>query len=492
MWPRSWPQQSAKGSSNVACRLAFATRTWNPSCCTRSSWGRRSAQRHVRKYAPCNAVPASIPTTIPGFSCAAGSRVDAGASSSCAVGSAHVFIGPHAAAQPVGASPMAEGGERRRHGPSAYSSCLSNSFAHSILDIPNAQSTPTQPQSASPDTARIFLSSPAVAMPNELWAIAPGGVAGDADMGDLVGDEELERVFESIGEAEDCSRLESIKREAQEVLQLAAKTKRRPAGRTKLSSIKKTQWIDWTVNSTEWCPIKKWLPEACNADFLLAQETHLPKNALAAEESWMRLQGWRAGVAPVVFRSPHGEWVSTKHTARSKGSAGVMVAAALRHGLGPLPFHCNAARDHSRLRLASQAHRCFFLHLTSRLASGLVCPGLRPWFSWSSGCSLGLACLVFCSDSLARHCFPRKCPRFGSNARMARSLVQSLAGQQAAGITFEFLPGEGVVPRGHPCLVFSCGVLGLLFLTSEARAGVTGPRETYWSHGPSLQEQGVQ
>ena len=53
-------------------------------------------------------------------------------------------------------------------------------------------------------------------------------------------------------------------------------------------------------------PVNKWLPEACNADFLLAQETHLPNDA----------------VAPALFRLPqHREWVSTNQTAR-KGSAG--------------------------------------------------------------------------------------------------------------------------------------------------------------------------
>ena len=40
----------------------------------------------------------------------------------------------------------------------------------------------------------------------------------------------------------------------------------------------------------------------------------------------MRSQGWRACIAPAIFWSvQHGEWVSTKQTARSKGSAGVMV-----------------------------------------------------------------------------------------------------------------------------------------------------------------------
>ena len=76
-------------------------------------------------------------------------------------------------------------------------------------------------------------------------------------------------------------------------------------------------------DSTEWGPFKKWLPQTCKGDFLLAQETHLPMDALATEESWMRLQGWRACVAPTLFLSPQrGEWVSTKQTTRSKGSAG--------------------------------------------------------------------------------------------------------------------------------------------------------------------------
>ena len=39
----------------------------------------------------------------------------------------------------------------------------------------------------------------------------------------------------------------------------------------------------------------------------------------------MRSKGWRAGVVSA--------WVSTKQTARSKGSAGIMFAAALRQGL---------------------------------------------------------------------------------------------------------------------------------------------------------------
>ena len=161
--------------------------------------------------------------------------MDVGASSSGAVGFAHDLGGLHAAAQPVGATPVA-GGEKRRHGPSAYSSCLSNSHNSSFAHRASSTSTPTQPQSASPSTARFFVSSPVVAMPNELWSSAeasgvPDGVAEDANVDGILGDEKLDQVFESIGKAEVSGLLESVKRESQGVLQLA--TKRRLTGRSK-------------------------------------------------------------------------------------------------------------------------------------------------------------------------------------------------------------------------------------------------------------------
>ena len=76
-------------------------------------------------------------------------------------------------------------------------------------------------------------------------------------------------------------------------------TKRPLAGRSKPCPVPQPgahedSGLAGSVNTLSGAPIKKWLPEACNADFLLAQETDLPKNALAAEESWMRSEGWRA------------------------------------------------------------------------------------------------------------------------------------------------------------------------------------------------------
>ena len=137
-------------------------------------------------------------------------------------------------------------------------------------------------------------------------------------MEDLLGDEELERVFEFIGEAEDSGRLESVKREAQG----CCSWRPRPDGMqdrpdldrlsSDLSSTKKTQWVGWTVNSTEWGPFK---------------------DALATEESWMRLQGWQACIAPAFARRSMASGSPPRRRRAAKEARGVMVAAALRHGL---------------------------------------------------------------------------------------------------------------------------------------------------------------
>ena len=86
------------------------------------------------------------------------------------------------------------------------------------------------------------------------------------------------------------------------------------------ASTKKTRWVGWTVN---WGPI--------NADFLLAQETHLPKEVLAAEESWMRSQGWRACSASALS-SQHGEWSPPSRRRAAKEARGSWLQQ-LRHGL---------------------------------------------------------------------------------------------------------------------------------------------------------------
>ena len=91
--------------------------------------------------APHNAVPSSIQATIPGFPGMAGGRADAGA-----VGLAHGFCGHLPATQPVGATPVAEGGERVHAWLSAYSACLSNShsssFAHTAFLTSQMRSPP--------------------------------------------------------------------------------------------------------------------------------------------------------------------------------------------------------------------------------------------------------------------------------------------------------------------------------------------------------------
>ena len=121
------------------------------------------------------------------------------------------------------------------HGLDAYSSCLNKQpqqqlCTQSVLDIPNAQFTPPSTNQRHPTPHfsvfhRQLLPCLSCGLSAEA-SYVPGGVAGDDDMDGLLGDEELERVIESTGEAEDSGHLESVKREAQGVLQLAAKAKR--------------------------------------------------------------------------------------------------------------------------------------------------------------------------------------------------------------------------------------------------------------------------
>ena len=73
-------------------------------------------------------------------------------------------------------------------------------------------------------------------------------------------------------------------------------------------------------------------PSATQANCLCARETHVPKDSIVTEESWMRSQGWRTSMLLALCRW-HGEWESHKQTARSTGRAGVLVAAAMWHVL---------------------------------------------------------------------------------------------------------------------------------------------------------------
>ena len=135
-------------------------------------------------------------------------------------------------------------------------------------------------------------------------------------MGGIFGDEELERVFEFIDGAEDSGRLESVKREARRVLQLVAgrtdqsltraqaRRPRRPTGSvgpsTSLNGA--TQIFSWLSRCT-W-PRTPWRQR--------------------------RLGVRRACALPVAAAS---RVDLTKQTARSQGSAGVLVAAAVLRGL---------------------------------------------------------------------------------------------------------------------------------------------------------------
>ena len=163
-WPRScqsWPQHSMKGSVRNE-DLGILLGLTRPTALV-FSWA---------AGATCGIAERSS-SFLPASQARQGAGWMRGASSSGAVGSAHDPSGLHGAAQPVGATPVAEGGERAQ----AWPQCIQlvseqqpqqQQCTQSILDIPNAQSTPTQLQSASPGTARFFVSSPAVAMPNEL------------------------------------------------------------------------------------------------------------------------------------------------------------------------------------------------------------------------------------------------------------------------------------------------------------------------------------
>ena len=62
----------------------------------------------------------------------------------------------------------------------------------------------------------------------------------------------------------------------------------------------KTQWVGWS----EWGPIKKWLPVACNADFLLAQETHLPRHGCARKDGGRAMRRRSSGRRSMASGSP--------------------------------------------------------------------------------------------------------------------------------------------------------------------------------------------
>ena len=107
-----------------------------------------------------------------------------GASGSVAGGPAPDNGGLRFAQQPIGPTPIAGGGELTL----AWPQCMQfmsqqlppqhqQPCTQSILDIPNAQSTPTVSQSASPGTARFFVSSTAVAMPIDLCSSGTGWCA---------------------------------------------------------------------------------------------------------------------------------------------------------------------------------------------------------------------------------------------------------------------------------------------------------------------------
>ena len=73
---------------------------------------------------------------------------------------------------------------------------------------------------------------------------------------------------------------------------------------------------------------QKWLPEAREADFVLAQETHLPQDSIVAEESWMRSKGWRACLLSIAATWRVGIAIDDGAEQRKRGRCGGSGAAS--------------------------------------------------------------------------------------------------------------------------------------------------------------------
>ena len=134
MWPpscRSWLQSYARDSSNATCRPTSGTRTWMLSC---HSWATarmlsrvpvppraQTTQSATAQNAPAATIPATLRRNP-------GTAAVMEASSSGAAGSAHETIMAIVLTSiPSGQLQRQDLGNKSRHGPSASSSCLSNS-----------------------------------------------------------------------------------------------------------------------------------------------------------------------------------------------------------------------------------------------------------------------------------------------------------------------------------------------------------------------------
>ena len=187
--------------------------------CTRVSRDRKSQPLRVHQQPPPGHTPQSQqPSNLSRALGVAAKHLVSGASGSDAGDYIHGLGGQPNLVSSVAATPMAG---PRAHGPACPQ--LGNHRQQYqqqtwlILDIPNAQPTPTLSQLAPPGKARFFASSPAVAMPVELWTdpefsnVRDGG---DEDIASALGDEELEKVLEGIASGHDLGQVEGIKRHA--------------------------------------------------------------------------------------------------------------------------------------------------------------------------------------------------------------------------------------------------------------------------------------
>ena len=145
------------------------------------------------------------------------------------------------------------------------SSCTNssrNNSRHSILDVPNAQPTPSQRH---PEQ----LASQHHPQQWPLWT-DPETMnrrdGGNEDMGSALEDEDFGRVLEGIASGQDLGREGGIKRHALGERERGFAARNETEATSPAQSSKKEQWVGWSVNITEEGPMKKQPPGAWKTD----------------------------------------------------------------------------------------------------------------------------------------------------------------------------------------------------------------------------------
>ena len=194
----------------------------------------------------------------------------------------------------------------------------------SVLVVPDAQPSPTLSLSASPRTTRVFASSLAVAVLVEPWA-APDSLnareGGDESEDISIEDQDLERVLGIR-----CGRRRRSPggrhQEAGAGGSPASQRQRHKTGRCRPKPK-----VDFQERTVGWLSLNIRVSGASKVYFLLAQDTHLPKDAVTTQEFWMRSQGWCVNTARSVSVAPAWRDGDEQANCASHG------CRALRHGL---------------------------------------------------------------------------------------------------------------------------------------------------------------